>query len=124
MKFEIKKWDDLFEIKLSGPLDSSEFENLFVALFLQDEWATDSRILYDLSALDVGKLDPGEMIDIIDLCEIWRSEIGRGRCVFVVPQKEQYLFARIFIRRTTFKWKVEMETFDARFEAIQWVLDN
>jgi len=124
MVFEIKEREDFFDIIVSGSLDAASFEKLFAALFTQDGGTTDSRILYDFTKLIVMHLDPGEMIDIIDLCEMWRNEIGRGQCAFVVPQKEQYHFAHMFMRRAMFKWDVDMEAFPSRQEAFSWLLDD
>jgi hypothetical protein len=124
MEFEIIKRDEFFEARLKGSLDADAFDGLFKSLCSQDAWEDNSKILYDLSELNATNLDPGDMIDIIDFCETWREEIGRGQSVFVAPKKTQYQFAHIFMRRTMFKWDVEMETFDDRPKALHWLLGD
>ena len=124
MKFEVNQWDDFFEAKVIGALDLAGFESLFSTLFTQDMWVPDSKILYDLSELDASNMNADQMIDIIDLCEMWRDETGRGRCAFVVPEKDQFHFARMFMRRTMFKWDVEMEAFSEKPDAMYWLMNK
>lgn len=124
MLFDIKRRVEFFEISACGVLDSSKFKNLFKALFAHDEWETGSPILYDYSNLAVGDLQAYEMKEIIHLCEMWRVEVGRGKCGMVVPKDEQYVFARMFMRRAMFKWDVDIEAFRSRETALHWLLDD
>ncbi|MDH3346013.1 MAG: hypothetical protein OEL75_02395 [Kiritimatiellaceae bacterium] len=124
MQFDLTYRDLFFEIRAWGVLDSSTFESFFEALFSHEKWESDCPVLFDYTKLGVGSMSPPEMIDIIHQCEVVRTQIGRGRCAMIVPQKEQYLFARMFMRRSMFMWDVEMEAFDARDAALNWLLEG
>lgn len=124
MTYEINHREFFFEISVIGVLDPTKFEELFDMLFGHDEWVCNSDILYNCSALDVSHLTVFEMKEVIHLCEKWRMRVGRGKCGMVVPEVEQYVFARMYMRRVLFKWDAEIEAFRTRAAAIHWLLDD
>jgi len=125
MQFEITSRELFFEGRAWGVIDAARFEPFFEAMFSHEKWETDRPILYDYTKLSIDHLfSPTEMVEVIHQCEVFRAQVGRGKCAMVVPQKEQYMFARMFMRRAMFMWDVEMEAFDTREAALNWLLGD